>query len=83
LVDVKYRNQGVESDKNIDQALLRVYSAMLDFAAEVKKDQDENEVYKHNAFNCARQSPEYVSLIIPKLAPGIASSHLLTSRCLS
>ncbi|KAF9892568.1 hypothetical protein FE257_000970 [Aspergillus nanangensis] len=42
LIDANYRNQGVGSDHNLDQALLQVYSAILLFSAEVKKAQDEN-----------------------------------------
>ncbi|KAJ5362407.1 hypothetical protein N7541_003251 [Penicillium brevicompactum] len=52
IVDVKYRNQGVESDERLDQALLKVYSAILEFTAEVKKGQDENEASRtlHSIF---------------------------------
>ena len=46
LIDAHYRNQGVETDKNIDLVLLRVYSAILVFTAEVKKAQDESAVCK-------------------------------------
>lgn len=42
LVDEKYRNQDVGSDANLDQALLGVYSAILEYTAQVKKDQQEN-----------------------------------------
>ncbi|KAJ5352432.1 hypothetical protein N7452_001406 [Penicillium brevicompactum] len=48
-VDVKYRNQGVESDERLDQALLKVYSAILEFTAEVKKGQDENEACEYES----------------------------------
>jgi hypothetical protein len=60
LIDVEYRNQGVGSDSNIDQALLRVYSALLGFTSEVKKAQDEHEVGK---LNILRSKSE--NLIIP------------------
>lgn len=43
LLDANYRNQGVGSDQNVDQALLRVYSAILEFTSEVNKAQNENE----------------------------------------
>ncbi|KAJ5353699.1 hypothetical protein N7541_006263 [Penicillium brevicompactum] len=43
LIDVNYRNQNVGSDKNLDEALLRVYTAILEFTVEVKKGRDENE----------------------------------------
>ncbi|KAJ5352445.1 hypothetical protein N7452_001419 [Penicillium brevicompactum] len=42
LIDAAYRDQGTGSDQYIDEALLRVYTAILDFTAEVKKGQDEN-----------------------------------------
>ncbi|KAJ6006711.1 hypothetical protein N7451_004655 [Penicillium sp. IBT 35674x] len=43
LIDTNYRNQKVGSDHNLDQALLRVYSAVLEFTVEVKKGRNENE----------------------------------------
>ncbi|KAJ5635470.1 uncharacterized protein N7484_008783 [Penicillium longicatenatum] len=43
LIDARYRDKGVGSDSNVDQALIRVYSAMLSFTAEVRKARDENE----------------------------------------
>ncbi|KAJ6088094.1 hypothetical protein N7499_004276 [Penicillium canescens] len=43
LIDINYRSQNVGSDHNLDQALLRVYSAILEFTVEVKKGRDENE----------------------------------------
>ncbi|KAJ5240462.1 uncharacterized protein N7469_002053 [Penicillium citrinum] len=46
LIDTNYRNQKVPTDHNLDQALLRVYSAILDFTVEVKKGRDENEASK-------------------------------------
>lgn len=42
LIDANYRNLHVGTDKNLDQALLRVYSAILEFTAEVKKGVDES-----------------------------------------
>ncbi|GAQ10062.1 hypothetical protein ALT_7383 [Aspergillus lentulus] len=42
LIDANYRNQGVGSDHELDEALRSVYSAILSFAAEVRKAQDEN-----------------------------------------
>lgn len=46
MIDTNYRNQKVPTDHNLDQALLRVYSAILDFTVEVKKGLDENEASK-------------------------------------
>ncbi|KAJ5322943.1 hypothetical protein N7452_011232 [Penicillium brevicompactum] len=43
LIDVNYRNQNVGSDNNLDEALLRVYTSILEFTVEVKKGRDENE----------------------------------------
>ena len=68
LVDENYRNQGVGSDKDLDEVLLRVYSAILDFTAQVKKDQEENEACKHEAL-----IQESFSLIVSKAALGIVS----------
>ncbi|KAI9370275.1 hypothetical protein BJX61DRAFT_544805 [Aspergillus egyptiacus] len=42
LVDAHYRNHQVEGGQNLDRALLRVYTAILDYAAEVKKVQQES-----------------------------------------
>ncbi|KAJ6013839.1 hypothetical protein N7540_008430 [Penicillium herquei] len=42
LIDANYRDQGVGSDHNLNQALLRIYLAILTFAAEVKKAQNES-----------------------------------------
>lgn len=53
LIDVEYRNQGVGSDKPVDDALLRVYSAILKFSSEVKKDQEENEAGKFGILRSA------------------------------
>lgn len=53
LIDANYRDQGVESDANVDQALLRAYSAILTFTAEVEKTRDENEAGKRQAIICA------------------------------
>ncbi|CAG8929162.1 unnamed protein product [Penicillium salamii] len=43
LIDENYRNQDVGSDHNLDETLLRVYVAILDFTVEVKKGNEENE----------------------------------------
>lgn len=43
LIDINYRNQNVGSDDNLDEALLRVYTAILEFTVEVEKGRDENE----------------------------------------
>jgi hypothetical protein len=42
LVDAHYRDQKVEGGQNFDRALVRVYTAILDYTAEVKKVQKEN-----------------------------------------
>ncbi|KAJ5731861.1 hypothetical protein N7493_003342 [Penicillium malachiteum] len=42
LIDANYRDRGVGSDHNLDQALLQVYSAILAFTVEVKKAQNES-----------------------------------------
>ncbi|KAJ5716680.1 hypothetical protein N7493_008591 [Penicillium malachiteum] len=44
LIDVSYRKQGVPSDQHLDQALLRVYSAILEFTAEVNKAKNESKL---------------------------------------
>ncbi|KAJ6007333.1 hypothetical protein N7540_011309 [Penicillium herquei] len=44
LIDVNYRKQGIPSDQHLDQALFRVYSAILEFTAEVNKANDENKM---------------------------------------
>ncbi|KAJ5626486.1 hypothetical protein N7528_003913 [Penicillium herquei] len=44
LIDVNYRKQGVPSDRHLDQALLQVYSAILEFTAEVNKAKDESKL---------------------------------------
>ena len=49
LIDANYRGQGVSSNSNIDKALLRVYSAILTFAAKVKKERDKNEAGKRGS----------------------------------
>ncbi|KAL2858246.1 hypothetical protein BJX68DRAFT_228219 [Aspergillus pseudodeflectus] len=41
LVDAHYRDQKVEGGQNFDRALVRVYTAILDYTAEVKKVQKE------------------------------------------
>ncbi|KAE8332653.1 hypothetical protein BDV39DRAFT_199653 [Aspergillus sergii] len=41
LIDINHRNQNVGSDKNLDDALLGVYTALLDYSAEVNKVRDE------------------------------------------
>ena len=58
LLDVEYRNQDVGSDNNVDQALLRVYSALLSFTSEVKKAQDEHEAVSiwHSIFPLTDQA---------------------------
>ncbi|KAJ5711009.1 hypothetical protein N7488_005165 [Penicillium malachiteum] len=43
IIDAEYRNQGTKTDANMDQALVRVYSAILTFAAEVRQAGTENE----------------------------------------
>ncbi|CAG8386718.1 unnamed protein product [Penicillium salamii] len=43
LIDENYRNQDVGSDHNLNETLLRVYVAILDFTIEVKKRNKENE----------------------------------------
>ncbi|KAL4912624.1 hypothetical protein BDW62DRAFT_206335 [Aspergillus aurantiobrunneus] len=42
LVDAHYRDQKVEGGQNFDRALVRVYTAILEYTAEVKKVQKEN-----------------------------------------
>ncbi|KAJ5726656.1 uncharacterized protein N7483_008013 [Penicillium malachiteum] len=41
VVDTNYRNKGVASDHYLDEALLKIYSAILAFTVEVKKAGDE------------------------------------------
>ncbi|KAL4947207.1 hypothetical protein BDW69DRAFT_190404 [Aspergillus filifer] len=42
LVDAHHRHQKVDSDENLDNALLQVYIAILDYTAEVNKVKQEN-----------------------------------------
>lgn len=42
IIDKTYRKQELETDSPIDDALVRVYEAILTFGAEVKKARDEN-----------------------------------------
>lgn len=49
LIDANYRDKDVGTDSNVDQALVRVYSAMLSFTAEVRKARDENGGGKHRS----------------------------------
>ncbi|KAL4942944.1 hypothetical protein BDV06DRAFT_221703 [Aspergillus oleicola] len=42
IIDAHYRDQEVAGGQNFDQALLRVYTAILEYTAEVKKAQQEN-----------------------------------------
>lgn len=48
-MDTTYRNKNVGSDHQVDEVLLGVYSAILEFSAEVKKAQDENAASKNMA----------------------------------
>ncbi|KAL4757474.1 uncharacterized protein BDW70DRAFT_171367 [Aspergillus foveolatus] len=66
LVDTKYRDQGIGTDKHLDHALLRVYSAILEFTAEVKKGQDENEAARtwHSIFAITDQPLEQLKASI-------------------
>ncbi|KAJ6032624.1 hypothetical protein N7540_003356 [Penicillium herquei] len=41
VIDTNYRNKGVASDHYLDEALLKIYSAILAFTVEVKKARDE------------------------------------------
>ncbi|KAE8310624.1 hypothetical protein BDV41DRAFT_590271 [Aspergillus transmontanensis] len=41
-IDTHGRDQNVDSDQNLDNALLGVYSALLDYSAEVNKVQEQN-----------------------------------------
>ncbi|KAJ5726568.1 uncharacterized protein N7483_007925 [Penicillium malachiteum] len=43
IIDNKYRERGVESDQGLDDALLEVYAAVLEYTAEVKKAVDESD----------------------------------------
>mgnify|MGYP001657605838 CR=1 FL=1 len=49
IIDKTYRRQEVETDSPIDLALVRVYTAILTFGAEVKKTRDENDAGKNEA----------------------------------
>ncbi|RDH35841.1 hypothetical protein BDQ94DRAFT_168171 [Aspergillus welwitschiae] len=72
LIDANYRDQGVGSDANVDQALLRAYSAILTFTAEVEKTRDENEAarlwYSISAYTDQSLSKLKDSLIAQKEA---------------
>ncbi|GMF76461.1 unnamed protein product [Aspergillus oryzae] len=46
LIDTHHRDQNVDSDQNLDNALLGVYSALLDYSAEVNKVREQNAVGK-------------------------------------
>ncbi|KAF3403873.1 hypothetical protein F1880_010271 [Penicillium rolfsii] len=43
IVDANCRDRGVDSDKHVDDALLRAYTAVLEFTAEVRKSEKESE----------------------------------------
>ncbi|QMW39186.1 hypothetical protein G4B11_002466 [Aspergillus flavus] len=43
-IDTHHRDQNVDSDQNLDNALLGVYSALLDYSAEVNKVREQNAV---------------------------------------
>ncbi|KNG88866.1 hypothetical protein ANOM_003719 [Aspergillus nomiae NRRL 13137] len=45
-IDTHHRDQNIDSDQNLDNALLGVYSAILDYSAEVNKVQEQNAVVR-------------------------------------
>ncbi|KAB8256694.1 hypothetical protein BDV32DRAFT_153089 [Aspergillus pseudonomiae] len=45
-IDTHHRDQNIDSDQNLDNALLGVYSAILDYSAEVNKVQKQNAVVR-------------------------------------
>ncbi|KAK6837171.1 hypothetical protein RU639_001381 [Aspergillus parasiticus] len=46
LIDMHRRDQNVDSDQNLDNALLGVYSALLDYSAEVNKVREQNAIVR-------------------------------------
>ena len=49
LIDTHHRNQHVDSDQNLDSALLGVYTALLEYSAEVNNVQKQNAAGKPKA----------------------------------
>ncbi|KAE8402302.1 hypothetical protein BDV37DRAFT_295452 [Aspergillus pseudonomiae] len=45
-IDAHHRDQNVDSDQNLDNALLGVYSAILDYSAEVNKVREQNAIVR-------------------------------------
>ena len=51
LVDVHYRDEKIQGGENFDNSLLRVYTAILDFTAEVTKCRNESTFGRAKLFN--------------------------------